>query len=519
MAHNRKSKGRQAAINRARANAPAIKAQYDAVAANAGRKRRKAKVELEGETGKNSRQLPPMKRLMVIGLVRDSIRNFSSARSMIRQIALNVVGTEYKVIIKHPDVKDLDLRKEKDNPVFKAQSWFNDIWAKHPDFRNDNHLFDVNRLLLSSVVTDGDVGMLFDRDFQQTGKIVTFESDQICDPKPLPQGVTSSNDGILLDQFGREIGYFTHFERGKTNVKLADGHVFPRDIDDADNNMFKLLRMPWRPNQGRGTSDMFSFVSDLLDVYEMRSKELQSAKLTASWGAAIEQALPEDGPAVTDPRYDPNVPEDEAEDEEKTAVKSDDNYERLEALTGGYLDYLKKGDKLIPFENHRPNLDGIPFSEFVIKNAGSAMGMARCYSTMQAQTSYTAFRGEMIMTWVMFRYWQKWIERYVQDWQAIRAIRFAIAIGELDPLPEGWENCLAWQHPKMPSLNPLLDQKTFLAALKNGSTNLEKEIGPGWKGIIEELISELDHLRDNNVPHAIFETVAGAVAGTQKEGN
>lgn len=492
------------------------RAEYDAVANSAGKKRRKARVETAGETGSGSRQLPPMKRLLAIALVRDSIRNFSNARSMLRQLALNVVGTEFKVIIKHPEVTDSD--KQQDHPVVQAQNWFNKVWSKQPDFRNDCHLSDVNRLLLTSVVRDGDCGMLFDRDFTESGKIITFESDQICDPAELPSGVAASNDGILLDQYGREIGYFTHFARGKTKVPLTDGHVFPRDIVNPDNNMFSLLRMPWRANQGRGTSDMFSSVADMLDIYEMRAKELQSAKLAASMGGVV-TSEDSGGPAVTDSRYDPdnNLDDDDSVDGAVPAPESD-NYERLESLTGGFLEYLRKGEKFDLLTSNRPNVNSIPFAEHIIESAGSAAGMARCYSTMKAQTSYTAFRGEMVMTWVMFKYWHKWLERYIQDWQAIRAIRFAVSTGIVPTLPVGWEHNLAWQHPRMPSLNPLLDQKTFLAALKNGATNLEQELGPAWRGIVMELVAELEVLKENNVPHAIFETVAGAMAG-DNEGN
>ena len=52
------------------------KAQYDIVGPGASKKRRPARVEYHGETGRDSRQLPPMARLMAISLVRDACRNF-----------------------------------------------------------------------------------------------------------------------------------------------------------------------------------------------------------------------------------------------------------------------------------------------------------------------------------------------------------------------------------------------------------------------------------------------------------
>jgi capsid protein len=278
-------------------------------------------------------------------------------------------------------------------------------------------------------------------------------------------------------------------------VPLAEGHVFPRDPVNEDNNMFRLLRVPWRLNQYRGTSDLFSVVADLLDVYEMRAKELQSAKVAASLGGVITEQDQTSGPAVSDPRLDPNqykTDADAAAATVTTTTSGDPLYDRLEALTGGYTQYLRKGDKFELVDPKRPNINAIGFIDAIVKSAGSAFGMARCYSTMEAQASYTAFRGEMVMTWVMFEYWQKWLERYAQDWQAVRALRFGMDTGRIPQLPDGWEGALAWTHPKMPSVNPLVDQQTFLAALKNGATSLENELGPGWRDTVGELAVELE---------------------------
>jgi capsid protein len=492
--------------------ATGARAQYDAVAPHANKKRREARIETAGETGSRSQQLPPMSRLTMIALVRDAARNYSSSRAMLKQLGLNVVGTEYKLRIRIPhDRKDLT------NPVTAAENWFNRVWARTCDFRGDLHLFDINRLLVQSVARDGDVGMLFDRDFKQTGRLVTWESDQICDPAELPPGVKDTNDGVLVDEFGREVGYFVHSGYGKSKVPLRDGHVFPRDPVNDDNNMFRLLRVPWRVNQYRGTSDLFSVVADLLDVYEMRAKELQSAKVNASLGGVVTEQDQAAGPAVTDSRLDPNLYKSDADAAAATVTtttSTDPLYDRLESLTGGYMQYLRKGDKFELVDPKRPNVNAIGFIDAIVKSAGSAFGMARCYSTMEAQASYTAFRGEMVMTWVMFNYWQKWLERYAQDWQAIRALRFAMDQGFLKPLPEGWEGALAWTHPKMPSVNPLLDQQTFLAALRNGTASLEQELGPAWSETIDELAVEIAAFQTRKIPHPVLQTVAGAAAPT-----
>lgn len=481
----------------------APRAQYDAVAPGASKKRRQPRIERAHETGKDSRQLPPMQRLQMIALTRDATRNFSASRAMLRQLGLNVIGNEFKLRIKATG---------DDAAVRAGQDWFNKTWARQADFRGDLHLCDLNRLIIYSVARDGDVGMLFDRDFAQTGRLVFWESDQICDPKTLPAGVENSSDGVLFDSFGREVGYFCHNGYGQTELELFKGHVFKRDPLNDDENMFRLLRTPWRFNQARGTADFFTVVSDLQDVYEMRASELQTGKVAATLAGYVKKKDPSGHSSATDLRLDPAIPLDDLNEEESAPMPDDEpNYERMEATFGGRFEYLAEDDELGMLDPNRPNLNGAEFAQQVIKSAGSALGLARCYSTMEAQTSYTAYRGEMIMTWVTFASWQKWLERYVRDWQAVRALRFAQDNKLIPQLPDGWEFTLAWQHPKMPSVNPLLDQQTFLAALKNGATSLESETGPGWAELLEQTAEEIKEFQKLGIPHPLFQTASGAI--------
>ena len=483
------------------------RAQYDGVAPGAAKKRRKVTIELAHETGKGSAQLTPYRRLMAIALVRDAQRNFSGAKSILHQLGMNVVGTEFKLRIKAEGAEE-------------GQLWFNRVFARNCDFRSDRHLADLNRLLVLSVARDGDAGMLFDRDFMETGRLAFWESDQICNPDPLPSGIHASHDGMLVDRYGREVGYFVHNGYGKQVVKLNEGHVFPRDPLNEDANMFRLLRAPWRLNQARGVSDTLTAVTDLLDTYEMRAKELQSAKVAATFAGIVKKKNVEDGAALTDPSLMPSMlGEDDQQEEaqENEGQHAEQNYDRLEALTGGAMEYLDEEDEFELLDHNRPNVKSIEFVDHIVKAAGSAMGMARCYSTMEAQASYTAFRGEMIMTWVTFLWWQKWLERYIQDWQAIRAIRWAVDNGQVKAMPDGWEYKLAWTHPRMPSVNPLVDQQTFLAALRNGTTTLEAEVGPGWRDVIGQLATEIEEFGEKKIPHPLFQTVSGAEIEKGKE--
>lgn len=477
------------------------KNKYDVVSQEASTKRRRATIETTAETGDTSTQLSPLKRLQMIALCRDSQRNFSASKSMMHQIGINVIGSHFKLRIrtKHD-------RKNLDDPLTAAENWFNRIWAPAAEFKRGMHLAEFNKLLFQSVIREGDVGMLFDADLVKTGRLIAYEADQICTPadkeKATPKGY-SWDEGILSDQYGRERGYFVTRDRGATSSLSKNGNVFPRDPLDESKNNFRLLRMPWRFGQGRGIPEIASTIADMLDLYEMRTAEHQTAKLAAAKGGAVytdTQNFPQPG--------DTRVPG--ANDENQTSAPQR-TYERMERLAGGYFEYLEKGDKIEWFNPNRPNVNFSQYYDHVVRSAGSAYGMAKAYALMQADSSYTAFRGELIMTWVTFAHWQKWCERNIRDWQAIRALNFAIKQGHIKPLPDGWEHTMSWTWPKMPSVNPLIDQQTFLAALKNGATTLADELGADWDEILEELSEELESARAKKLPLAMFETKSGGV--------
>ena len=485
-----------------------IKAQHDAVSTGAKKMRRQPVIETTDETGEGSRQLPPMSRLLMINLCRDAVRNFSQSKCIVRQFGLSVVGTEFKlrIRIKHD-------RKDAKDPITQAENWFNRIFAPAAEFRNGLHLCEFNKLSVETLMHTGDMGMLFDADWLQTGKLLAYEGDQIMTPSDAPEATKKNwHDGVYTDTYGREIGYFATSKRGLNSARMEDGVVFKRDPLDETNNNFKLLRMPWRHNQKRGIPEIATAVADMLDLYEMRSKEIQTAKVNATMAGSVIKDPAMGGTTLTDKRLDPNVKEADAENE--TTPTKDPNYKSFEALTGGYFEYIQKGEKVDWYDPKRPNVNFEAFNNFVAKSSGAGIGLARCYTLLEASTSYTAFRGEMIMTWVTFSFWQKWLERNVRDWQAIRALTFAQATGLIPALPEGWQFALGWGHPRMPSVNPLIDQQTFLAQLKNGSTSWQKELGPEYEEIFEELAENIEQANEKGIPLAIFETKSGSIINT-----
>src|SRR3990167_1165437 len=107
------------------------------------------------------------------------------------------------------------------------------------------------------------------------------------------------------------------------------------------------------------------------------------------------------------------------------------------------------------------------------------MGLARAYSLMRADSSYTSFRGDMILSWASAFYpMQKWLERKYADWVAMRVLAWAIRKKEISDLAPGWEQTLSWQWPRMPAVNELEEEQGKAQAIKNGSTDYSSILGP-----------------------------------------
>lgn len=489
--------------------------KYDSVdgSANAiggGNKRRQAVIETTEESG-SAGQLTNTKRLMGVNLARDLERNYGVARSLFKQLRNNVVGALAKIQV-----------NTKDKFGAAATEWFNKDFFNNCDFRSTEDFSKICRNVVTAKKREGDVLVVFDDGIFDikpggTGKIICYESDmlaELSDKDKLPVGATQEA-GVLRDKYGREIGYVVSKKRGQASVASKDATVFARNPDDEAANSVKLIKSTFRVNQGRGTADMLSATADLLDCYEMRSKELQSAKAVASMAITVER---EEGVEdFDDPRLDPtNENPDDSAGASSTLPENNTelpNYDRLESLTGGNMEYLAKGDKMTLLDPKRPNLNMGEFIDQVTDSAGAAFGFAHAYARMKADTSYTAFRGDMVLTWVSLYVEQKDLEREFLDWVAVRAINWALKTGKIIIAPApGWEKKISWHMPTMPFVDELKERQANATGLKNGEIDFSQILGPNWRETFDALAEQINYAREKGLPLSVFEQKSGGMA-------
>ncbi|MEY4940410.1 MAG: Phage portal protein lambda family, partial [Verrucomicrobiota bacterium] len=484
--------------------AAAILAKYDATEPNRLRRQPTRETQSEGELYNMS------KRLLGCNLGRDLERNYSPAKSMLHQFRVNVVGSLGKLRVNTEDGDE-------------ATAWFNEVWSKDCDFRDECDFSTMLQNILVSEIREGDALCVIDDGLiEDSGKMLTWESDQIA---PVSEQILATSErasdyrsalqdnGILRGPFGQVLGYCTTGKRGMTVIEDE------KDVTIWKRGQARLAKNPWRLNQGRGIGSLITTSTNLIDLYEMLASELGSAKRAAKQYAFVKRdnAVTDwDSPASAPeflPENDGRTSTDVALDGANQSTHTAKNYDKLDAFTGGLMDYLDPKDTVeFPKLDH-PNSALAPFLEAVHGYSGAALGLARAYTILRADSSYTAFRGDMIMTWVTFYWLQKHIERTVADWTAIRVLNWAQRRRIIKPLSVKWERAISWTWPTMPEVNELDAQNAIAAALKNGTTDWSELLGPDWKKRLQALADQTEFVRENNLPLSILETASGGTAG------
>jgi len=484
-----------------------IVAKYDATDSGHSKKRRQSSIEYGGEEF----VLPSHERLQGMALARDLHRNFSPARALLHQFAVNVVGTEGAALFHSPD-EDWNAA---------AAEWFNARWAKECDARQDLTLSDMYALAVITRKRDGAVLCVFDDFETDDGRLLWYEADQLVTVDKLdwarqtawtervigPTGEQQTvplqqQDGVVFNRRGRVLAYVVSPLHGRQVQKLSEVTIIPA-------TSARLWKTNFRFNQLAGVSELLTAAADMQDIYEMRAMELQSAKRAArdtyivKSTDGLENALVAGGvdvPAMLDATTDP---------QKQTSERR--NYEKLEALSGGATEFIDPCDEVTQLENKRPSAQIEPFFQFVQTGAGWGMGVAGFYASGRATASYTAFRGEMLSTWQTFALEQRQLERGLADWIVRKAVEWATSHGALPAGPSGWQYKISHVWPRMPEINQDAETNAKAKKLKNGLTTYQQELGENWQRHFQQLAKEAAVAEQLELPLALFETVSGAL--------
>jgi len=512
-----------------------IKSAYDALKTNV--KRHSPPVSRKAPDA----ELSPTRRLKGAALGRYLEENIATFKSIQTQFKHNAVGADGPKLAFNTGNEKWDQA---------AANWFNHVWAKDCDGCDDTPLAEIVANVGSAIRREGDVLVVFDDFDRNDGTLRVFESDQLVkvgepewdkqiskslkvwpwkerDPKDGRKFIPMKQEnGVVRDRRGRVVAYIACSEHGVSTKALSEVSIFPRwQKRWQPNGPARLIKAPWRFGQYRGEGIALTIATSQQDIYEMISAELQSAKVAAQ-NAAIVTVDPESESAIIRALQSSNMSEDQiaailyGDAGEGTKGMLSQTYEELDGLTGGKTVYANAGEDVKIHDHDRPSASIREFGDWLQVVCGAVAGLGRSRSTMKAETSYTAFRGEELMSWAAFAWEQKLLERRLMDYVGYKAIRWAVAAREVaGNAPIRWDTAMSWTWPAMQEVDQQKSENALRLALKNGHKMLSDVLGPDWKAKLTNYGEQLDYAEKLGLPLSVFETVSGSVVEEQKGKN
>ena len=509
-----------------------------------GRKRRPPRIEFHGE--ESPAQLSPARRLLGVDLARNMERNDAPTHGLVRQLRVNVVGDAGKLLFG------------------ESGAWYDEAaayfkrWSRHADFVDGSSWRECLQLAVYALAMEGDFVAVFDdgqltraRDENGapvlgTGRLAFFEADQVCnlDEKSWadfargPRRRWTQCSGVLLDGYGRRAGVVVSKHRGRTETSAADAFILTLDPSRPDAARWRFVGRKFRLRQLRGVADAIPALATSQDAAEMQGYELQTAKRAASHYAFIRLKTPEvaaddvaalPAPASlaanagTDATAEGNAAAAQAAscppsatDEPPAAPMN------LSRITGGQLDASDQVEGIDWDPAGRPSGAVTDFLEYSTRLAGRAHGLNSSYALGRADGSYSAARMDLVMSWVVLRDNQQFLEDSFADWVAVRVLERAVALGELPTPPDAeWAARIHWTWPTMPSIDEQKEQTALTQRLRNGVASPQSVIGPGWRELIDQRAEFDAYCRERGVTLAFQELTPGATtaaaSATQNE--
>ena len=493
---------------------------YDIVQGPDQMLRRRGSIEFTGEDG----ALPYWNRLNMLNMARQGVRNGDSMRALMRQLELNGVGhVGGKATFTFPEA--FKNAAEEMRIAFAK-------WARTCEFSDDLCLSKVLRLIVDTKFIGGDIVLMFDDNLiEDSGKILAFEPDEIADiskdwfREKFPAD-WRQRQGRIYNHNGRFVGVtVSHKYRGVSVFKRdPNGVFFLTKDDDADIQDWVMLREVWRFNQGRGVPPVAAPLDSLLDQECVTKFEVQAAmKNSQTVGQIITDGKSSTNEDEIPKELDPALLDDEeraaaeavaaAADPEANPdgeVEEDIELENI-AASGALFDIMPDGVKMELLDTKRPNPNVEGFVKWLGSRAGAAVGMAKCYAILEADGSYTKFRGEQVMTWPAFEDCQKDLERDVCDWLVRKWAAWAARKGKIDlnKLPAGWERMVHWSWPVMREVDMKATAEAKRVMLENGLVTLA-ELHPGDPdGYMEELGKDVERYHKIGLVHPMERSVSG----------
>ena len=169
-------------------------------------------------------------------------------------------------------------------------------------------------------------------------------------------------------------------------------------------------------------------------------------------------------------------------------------------------------------DTRHPNASMPEFIRWLAGRSAAPFGLGQIYATLKADSSYTAFRGEQVLSWQAFYEAQKFLES-ICDWIVYRWGIWAQKRGivSTDVFEDAWIGKVSWQWPKMKEVDEVNNQNAINLKLKNATGSYLELYGADWREKLSQVGLEIEWCKEHNIPHPALQTVNGSIIETAVE--
>ena len=382
-------------------------------------------------------------------------RNNPVVASMSRLRKTDVVG---RGISAQPNTGDDDLDRR-----------IEDEWSKfseNPEVTECMDMRELQQQMVDSLLFYGDCGIIV-----LDGKVQFIDGTRIGNPSGQ---YTASEDskyqnGVEIDDIGKPVSYTVG---NRINGDLRDFTQIPaRDFIP----FFKRVR----PVQFRGIPELAPILNTLQDCDEYDRVEMIAAKVSASLSVAVKR----------ENSY-------EFELQNRLDGTEQDDTGGLEQFEPGRFHYLDPGEDIsVIGSNGRPNVDGIEWVSYLLRKAGSAVGIPVEFLLMDiGGSSFSASQGVVLQ-------YQQTVESYQNDLIKVmnriyrRWLTQKIASGTISASNVETPFRVRWQRPAFRWINRAAQVKADLEYFRLGAMSLDDITAPFGYTSDEVLIRKAQNIR------------------------
>lgn len=441
----------------------------------------------------------------------DQAINTPIGSAAISTSAIHTVGAGLKVFPR-PKAKLLGISADEAREWTRSVEQEFDLWAqsKDCDLYRRNNFYDIQSIVYTGYLTDGDIFSVFRRKSPTTLlpyslRLQVIEGNRISNPLYgagfIYDGLTAvemrspdSNNriinGVEIDGDGAVVAYWIS-NRVPNDVTGTDTVTAWTRVEafGKKSGMPNILQIchDTRPEQYRGVPYLAPVIESLKQVSRYTTAELTSAVIKSFFALFFTEA-------VTSTSTFNDMLQDNGVEDEREPVVDVNEYN----LGPGTLNALPKGVdvKSVDSSNSQSTFD--PFVSQLIKQIGASLNIPYEVLMKHFTSSYSASRAALLQAWEEFKLRRTWFARdFCQPIYEMWLVE-AIATGRIeapgffdDPLiRKAWCNA-DWFGPTMSILDPVKDVNGSALRVTNGLSTREREAAEMTGTDLEENIEQL----------------------------